>query len=589
VYPGVESTRDAASRARILVMEDETGVAQALQIILTEEGYGVDLATTGQGALDSASRKDFDLLVADLRLPDMHGMDVIRRIKKSQPETEVIVITGYASVGSAVEAMKIGVAGYLPKPFTDDQFKSAVEEALKEGDRVCTENASLSTRERMLIGRKEVLRVLGKTPPEVSEGMSNPRRDNYGGGTAAAFGPASLCDRAYLNEDRPIPAVMDRTRKKGSDVPAEERGLANRILENVNEGILAADPEGTVVFFNKTMEAMLGYSGAEVCDIMPLARLLPFGEMERLKERLGSEEGREKKRLLLFETNLLNKRGKAIPVQMSPALLSEKDDLGIVVFVRNLREVRKAEQEDADPSRLLQQDKMMSLGRLAASVVHEINNPLAGILNYLRLMIKILSRGAANGEQMEKFQKYLTVVERETDRCSRIVTNLLAFSRKSKMEYDEMSVNLLLERSIMLSQHKMALQNIQVKIDLDPKLPLIVGDFNQLQQCTINLIFNAIDAMPQGGILTVSSSFRPDEGVVLIGVADSGCGIPEEDLHNIFEPFFTTKAEGKGLGLGLWTVYGIIERHKGTIEVKSGAGQGTAFTIRLPGTLKKKP
>jgi PAS domain S-box-containing protein len=579
--------RDAASRARILIMEDETGVAQALQIILTEEGYGVDLAATGQGALDSASRKDFDLLVADLRLPDMHGMDVIRRIKKSQPETEVIVITGYASVGSAVEAMKTGAVDYLPKPFTDDQFKSAVEEALKERDRVYPEDLLLSTRQRKLIGRTEVVRVLRKTPPELSEGMSNAQRDNYGGRTTAAFGPASLHDRPEFNKEYPIPTVVDKARKEGTEMPAKVRGLANRILEGVNEGILAADREGTVVFFSKSMETMLGYSGAEVCDIMPLARLLPFGEIERLKERLGSEEGGEKKRLLLFETNLLDKRGKAIPVQMSPALLSEKDDLGIVAFVRSLREVRKAEQEDADPSRLLQQDKMMSLGRLAASVVHEINNPLAGILNYLRLMIKILSRGATNEEQMEKFQKYLTVVERETDRCSRIVTNLLAFSRKSNMEYAEMSVNELLERSIMLSQHKMALQNIQVKIDLDPKLPLIVGDFNQLQQCIINLIFNAIDAMPQGGTLRVSSALRPDEGVVQIVVADSGCGIPEEDLPNIFEPFFTTKTEGKGLGLGLSTVCGIVDGHKGTIQVESKVGKGTAFTVKLP--MEKNP
>jgi two-component system NtrC family sensor kinase len=582
VYPGVENMKDAASRARILVMEDETSVAQALQIILTEEGYGVDLAATGQGALDSASTKDFDLLVADLRLPDMHGMDVIRSIKKSQPETEVIVITGYGSVVSAVEAMKIGVVDYLPKPFTDDQFRSAVEEALKERDQVGPGNTSLSTPQRKLIGKKEVARVLKHIPPAVSEGMSGAKKDNYGRESAAALAPASLVDRLDFNKEYPIPTVKDKGRKEGADRLAKEAGMANRILEVANEGVLAADPDGTLVFFNKWMEAMLGYSGEEVCYIMPLARLLPFGEMERLKQRLADEEGGQKKRLLFFETNLLDKRGKAIPVQMSPAKLSEKDDLGIVAFVRNLREMRKAEQEDADPSRLLQHDKMMSLGRLAASVVHEINNPLAGILNYLRLMIKILSRGEPKEGQMEKFQKYLTVVERETDRCSRIVTNLLAFSRKSKMEYAEMSVNELLERSIMLSQHKMALQNIHVKTDLDPKLPLIAGDFNQLQQCTINLIFNAIDAMPQGGTLTVSSSFRPDEGVVQIRVEDSGCGIPEEDLPNIFEPFFTTKTEGKGLGLGLSTVWGIIDRHKGTVQVESTVGKGTAFTIQLP-------
>jgi two-component system NtrC family sensor kinase len=584
VYPGVESMTDAASRARILVMEDENSVAQALQIILTDEGYGVAWSSTGQGALDSASHQSFDLLVADLRLPDMHGMDVVKQIKESRPETAVIVITGYASVGSAVEAMKTGAVDYLPKPFTDEQFKSAVEQALKKRDRACPENAVLSARKKKLIGRKEVVRVLRKTTPEVSEGISNAQRDKCG--RAAAFGPEPLHDRAYFNEDHPIPTDMGKTRKEGTEMLAEERGFADRILEGVKEGVLAADPKGTVVFFNKSMEAMLGYSAAEVCGKIPLARLLPFGEMERLKERLGSEEGGKNKRLLLFETNLLDRRGKSISVQMSPALLSGKDDLGIVAFIRKLREMRKAEQEDADPSRLLQQDKMMSLGRLAASVVHEINNPLAGILNYLRLMLKILSRGAVNEAEMEKFRNYLTVVERETDRCSRIVSSLLAFSRRSKMEYAEMSVNELLERSTMLSQHKMALQNIQVKIGLDPNLPLIVGDFNQLQQCIINLIFNAIDAMPQGGTLTVSSAVRSDEGVVLIGVTDTGCGIPEEDLPNIFEPFFTTKTEGKGLGLGLSTVYGIVDGHKGTIRVESEVGKGTTFTIELPAQKK---
>jgi signal transduction histidine kinase len=279
----------------------------------------------------------------------------------------------------------------------------------------------------------------------------------------------------------------------------------------------------------------------------------------------------------------VNKGGDLVPVQLSATVLFEgKEELGMVGFFRDLREIRRLEQQFADQARLLHQDKMMSLGRLAASVVHEINNPLAGILNYARLMIKILSRGMLNEEQVEKFKKYLGMVESETDRCSKIVTNLLAFSRKSKVEYAEMKVNELLERSIMLSRHKMDLQNIQVKIELDPKLPPIPGDFNQMQQCIINLIFNALDAMPQGGVLTVSSSFRRAEGVVLIEVRDTGCGISKQDLPHIFEPFFTTKTEGKGLGLGLSTVFGIVDRHKGTIHVESELGKGTAFAIKLP-------
>jgi signal transduction histidine kinase len=203
-------------------------------------------------------------------------------------------------------------------------------------------------------------------------------------------------------------------------------------------------------------------------------------------------------------------------------------------------------------------------------------------------MIKIMSRGAPNPEQIEKFQNYLGVVEKETDRCSRIVSNLLAFSRKSKMEFAEVNVNELLERSLMLSQHKMALQNIQTKTELDSKIPVIQGDFNQLQQCIINLLFNAIDAMPDGGTLVLGSGFNPRTNVVEIKVSDTGCGIPKKNLPHLFEPFFTTKTEGKGLGLGLSTVFGIVDRHKGTIEVKSEAGQGATFTIRLPAGNKVK-
>jgi len=214
--------------------------------------------------------------------------------------------------------------------------------------------------------------------------------------------------------------------------------------------------------------------------------------------------------------------------------------------------------------------------------VHEINNPLAGILNYARLMIKILKRGVFEQEQAQKFQGYLSLVERETDRCSKIVSNLLAFSRKSKMESGEMAINDLLEKCIMLSQHKLTLQNIKIGKDFGKDIPKLWGDFNQIQQCIINLIFNAIDAMPEGGLLSIISSHDPKVNIVEISVEDNGCGILKEDLPNIFDPFFTTKTEGKGLGLGLSTVYGIIDRHKGTIAVQSEAGKGAVFTIKIP-------
>lgn len=160
---------DSPLPPQILLMEDEPSVAQGLQMVLKEEGYGVDLAMTGHGALDKFDQKTFDLLVADLRLPDMDGMDVIKRVKEKRPKTEVVVITGYATVASAVNAMKIGVFDYLPKPFTEDEFKTTVEGALKE--KAAAPEAKVidkaETEEEKLIQKREVTRVLNRTSEDV--------------------------------------------------------------------------------------------------------------------------------------------------------------------------------------------------------------------------------------------------------------------------------------------------------------------------------------------------------------------------------------------------------------------------------------
>jgi DNA-binding NtrC family response regulator len=152
----------------ILVMEDEFSVAKGLEIVLTEEGYVVDLAMTGQSALDKSNAKLFDLLVADLRLPDIDGMEVVRQVKKKRPQTEAIVITGYPSVSSAVESVKIGVYDYLRKPFTDDQFMEAVEGALKRKEEASIEEVIAETEKGRLIQKQEVIRVLDRTAQDVN-------------------------------------------------------------------------------------------------------------------------------------------------------------------------------------------------------------------------------------------------------------------------------------------------------------------------------------------------------------------------------------------------------------------------------------
>jgi len=310
---------------------------------------------------------------------------------------------------------------------------------------------------------------------------------------------------------------------------------------------------------------------------------LPPDEEKALKSALASEKFGGPNRLNLYETSLLDHSGQKIPVQVSGTeLFGQVETDGFVFFFRDLRQLRRLEREVANQARILHQDKMMSLGRLAASVVHEINNPLSGILNYVRLMARIVNRGPLEEERREKFKQYLDLVENETSRCSQIVSSLLTFSRKSPLTFEKVSIADLIHRCTILSQHKLELQNIGLESHVEPNIPSVEGDFNQLQQCVINLIFNAIDSMPDGGTLTLSGHYDPSTTLVTVVVKDTGSGISEADLPYIFEPFFTTKKEGYGVGLGLSTVYGILERHKGNVKVESRLGEGSTFMLQLP-------
>lgn len=239
------------------------------------------------------------------------------------------------------------------------------------------------------------------------------------------------------------------------------------------------------------------------------------------------------------------------------------------------------EQENISQAKLLHKDKLVSLGRLCASVVHEINNPLTGILNYARLMIRILKSGELTPEHIGKFSRYLNLVESESSRISEITSSLLTFSRKSDPVVSDIHVDELIHKSALLCRHRLEMSGIQLVIDCRQGLPMIKGDFSQLQQCLINLIFNSADAMPLGGRLTLAG-FTGETGDVTISVTDTGCGIPEEIMKKIFEPFFTTKQEGHGVGLGLSIIFGIMERHGGHVDVQSIEGKGSCFSLILP-------
>jgi two-component system NtrC family sensor kinase len=233
--------------------------------------------------------------------------------------------------------------------------------------------------------------------------------------------------------------------------------------------------------------------------------------------------------------------------------------------------------------KLLHQDKMSSLGKLSASVVHEINNPIAGILNLILLMKRIASEEAVTQKEIDQFKKYLDLMENETRRTSRIVSNLLAFARQSKIAPTRLSVNQLIEKTLFLNSNQLKIDGVKVDTKLDPNLPDLLGSEDQLQQVFMNMLSNAAEAMePGGGRLTIETKHLLREDKLQINFKDTGPGIPEDDIPKLFEPFFTTKKKGKGVGLGLSVAYGIIQEHNGSIYVKSEVEQGTTFQVKLP-------
>jgi two-component system NtrC family sensor kinase len=226
-------------------------------------------------------------------------------------------------------------------------------------------------------------------------------------------------------------------------------------------------------------------------------------------------------------------------------------------------------------------EKMASLGKLAATVAHELNNPLAGILNYSKLVDRSLAEGGLPDVERTELQRCLGLIQKEASRCGDIVRNLLLFARQSGAELALVPLNPIIDRSLMLVHHHMEMTGVQLETSLfEEGADQVVCDGNQIQQALVALLVNAVEAMPDGGTLSLRAVGR--EEWVAIAVTDTGTGIPPEVIPHVFEPFFSTKDKAEGVGLGLAVAYGIIQRHGGDIEIESQVDHGTTFTVTLP-------
>jgi len=268
--------------------------------------------------------------------------------------------------------------------------------------------------------------------------------------------------------------------------------------------------------------------------------------------------------------------------QMSLQLHAANEE--IVAWTKTLEE--RVDQKTRDLKRahdhVLHVEKMASIGKMAAVVAHEINNPLSGILTYAKLLRKWLGQGPLDAAKQREAGDCLQLIAEESHRCGDIVRNLLNFSRTTPINIESTDVNAVVDRSVRLVQHQLELAGVQLQLDLAGDLPRVQCDAAQIEQVVLALVMNAIDAMPHGGNLWLQTLVSRDGKELEITVRDDGMGIPAEMLPQIFEPFLTTKETGHGVGLGLAVSHSIMERHHGRIEVESEPGKGTTFTLSLP-------
>jgi len=381
------------------------------------------------------------------------------------------------------------------------------------------------------------------------------------------------------------------------------KGFTDNIIRSMLNSLVATDRGSRITSVNDACCQLLGYGKEELLG-EPVGTV--FAEGAPNPFRRGSElwnRCRTTDSATGVETSLRTKSSEEIPVSLNASVMRDRtgEIVGMVVVATDLREMRRllleaqaaaaAEHEQAAErakayrelkalqTRLIQSEKMSSLGRMAASVAHEINNPLGAIVVYSHLLLENTPEDFPGRGNLQK-------IVREAMRCRDIVRGLLDFARPGAGLRQTADLNVTVRAAHDLLRGQGVFKGISVSMNLSPTPLEMTCDASQLQQAFTNLLVNAAEAISGSGTITIRSWRDASRGQVAVSVADTGCGIPPENLERIFEPFFTTKQGGHGTGLGLAIAYGIAERHGGTIKVDSRPGEGTAFTVWLS---EKKP
>ena len=365
-------------------------------------------------------------------------------------------------------------------------------------------------------------------------------------------------------------------RKRMEKELKEANEFLMKLIESSVDGIIVTDMKGNILIFNKGAENILGYDAAEVGGKMNIRSIYPPGVAKEVMEKLKSPDYGGVGKLTSFPITHRRKNGELIEGDLSASLIYDENgkEIASVGIFKDLRERLRIERELREMQQaLLQSEKLAAMGKLTSQIAHELNNPIYGIMNTLELL-------KTEVPPESKRRRILELSLSETQRLAEMLRNMLSFSKPEEEKRRPVKINELVEGILLVMEKQMRESNIKVETFFDETLPEVMASTNQMRQVMLNLIKNAKEAMPKGGILAVRTN-REDHKVI-VTIQDTGVGIPEELRDKIFEAFFTTKQKVKGVGLGLSVCYGIIKDHGGEIKVESEVDKGTTFTIHLP-------
>jgi PAS domain S-box-containing protein len=350
----------------------------------------------------------------------------------------------------------------------------------------------------------------------------------------------------------------------------------NNLIQSAVDCVIAADTIGKILIFNDSAAEVFGYSVEEALNSLNIRDVYPEDNARDVMRKLRSEEYGGKGKLKTYHTEALAKNGERIPISLYASIIYEDGrEVASIGFFHDLRDRLRINAElEKTQLQLLQSEKMASLGKLAAGVAHQINNPLGGITLYAKLVLE-------EYELEEAVRQDLHRILKDAERCRDTVKELLEFTRQTRHLMQPHDVNESISRTLFLLENQSLFQNIDIDKSFTQNLPPVQADIQQLNHLFMNIILNAAQAMEGKGRLTLKTYQVSDTADICIEISDSGPGIAPDVLPHIFEPFYTTKGEGKGTGLGLSLAYGIVENHGGRISARNKPDGGAVFCITL--------